>query len=157
MWSTPSLPLLPGLLLLIVVLPIRVPSMGQIHLFENDSYSIGPFGKKILLRNSYTKNVYMFCMNVIPEPLNLRLVDIPLNQSIHQMLLTSKCFGLLVQTININTLLRLQLYTCLNEVKNKFWIKNMIVYHVWLVSFYGISTIISNLKPNPICTYILNI
>ena len=34
MWSTPSLPLLPGTFLLGVVVPDRVLSMGQLELFE---------------------------------------------------------------------------------------------------------------------------
>ena len=39
-WSTPSLPLLPGLLSSIVIVLIRVPAMSRIDLFENYSYSI---------------------------------------------------------------------------------------------------------------------
>ena len=34
MWSTPSLPLLPGALLLRVVISVRVPSTGQTELFN---------------------------------------------------------------------------------------------------------------------------
>ena len=37
---TPSLPLLPGLLWSKVEAPVRVPSMGQIHLFKNYKYQI---------------------------------------------------------------------------------------------------------------------
>ena len=37
--SIASLPLLPGPLWLGMVVPVRVPSMGQINLFKNDSYS----------------------------------------------------------------------------------------------------------------------
>ena len=35
MWSTLSLPLLPGLLWPRVIVPVRVPSMGQIELFNH--------------------------------------------------------------------------------------------------------------------------
>ena len=45
-WITPSLPSLPGPLWPRVVVPVRVPSMGQKDLFRNNSYSIGPCAKK---------------------------------------------------------------------------------------------------------------
>ena len=35
MWSTPSLQLLPGPLKLKMVVPIRIPSIGQIELFNH--------------------------------------------------------------------------------------------------------------------------
>ena len=41
MWRTPSLSLLPGPFLSRVVVPVRVPYMGQIDVFKNYSYSIG--------------------------------------------------------------------------------------------------------------------
>ena len=56
MWSTPSLSLLLGPYRVLV--PVGVPSMGQIDLFKNYSYSIGSFPKKLLRRNN-TKNVNM--------------------------------------------------------------------------------------------------
>ena len=58
-WSCPSLPLLLGPLRPGVVVPVRVPSMDQIDLFKNYSYSIGPCVDKSLLRNNSTKNVNM--------------------------------------------------------------------------------------------------
>ena len=38
MWNTPSFPLLPGLLIPGVVVPVRVPSMGQIEIFNHLLY-----------------------------------------------------------------------------------------------------------------------
>ena len=52
MWSTPSLLLLLGALWNRVVVPVRVPSMSQIELFENYLYSIGPCTKKTPTINS---------------------------------------------------------------------------------------------------------
>ena len=51
-----KLPLLPDPLGPEVVVSIRVSSMGQLDLFKNHSYSIGPYANK-LLRSNYTKNI----------------------------------------------------------------------------------------------------
>ena len=42
-----------------VVVSVWVSSMGQIDLFKNYLYLIGPYAKKILLGNNYSKNVNM--------------------------------------------------------------------------------------------------
>ena len=53
-WSTPSLPLLPSPLWHRVVVPVGVPSIGQIDLFKNQSYLIGPYTNK---NNNNKKNL----------------------------------------------------------------------------------------------------
>ena len=57
-WSTSSLSLLSGPPWSGVVVLVRFPSVAQIDMFNNDSYSIGPCWKKRILRNNYTKNKY---------------------------------------------------------------------------------------------------
>ena len=57
-WSTPSLPLLPGPLWLGVEVPVRVLSVSWIGLFENHLYSIRQWAKN-LFRNNYTKDFKM--------------------------------------------------------------------------------------------------
>ena len=66
MWSTSSLPLLPGPLRPGVVVPVRVPSMGQIDLFKSYLYLIRPYTKKSLKKQLYEKCKYEHPMNVIP-------------------------------------------------------------------------------------------
>ena len=52
-WSTSSLLLLSGPLWLGVIIPVRIPSMGQIELFKNYLYSIGIVWRKISWTPSY--------------------------------------------------------------------------------------------------------
>ena len=40
-WKTPPLPLLPGQLWSEMVVPVKLPSMGQINLFKDYLYSVG--------------------------------------------------------------------------------------------------------------------
>ena len=49
-----------------VMLPVRFPSIGQTDLFKSHSYLIGGFCLPMVLRNSYTENVNVNTMNVIP-------------------------------------------------------------------------------------------
>ena len=58
MCSIISLTLLPGLPWPGVMIPFRVSTMGQIGLFKNYLYLIGPCAKKTI-RNNCRRNVYM--------------------------------------------------------------------------------------------------
>ena len=49
MWSTPSMPLLLGILSPGLVIPVMIQSMDQIDLFENYSYSIGILNCKLFV------------------------------------------------------------------------------------------------------------
>ena len=55
MWSAPSLPSLPGSLLLEMAVSIRVSFMGKIDQFKNYSYWIGPVYIKITLEKQKIK------------------------------------------------------------------------------------------------------
>ena len=64
MWSIPSLlpgPLWPGV---VVVVPFRVPSMGQIDVFKNHLYSIRLWGKETL-EKQHKKWRYQHTMSAI--------------------------------------------------------------------------------------------
>ena len=64
MWRTASLPLFRGPIWLSVVVPVQVPSIRQIDLFKNYSYSIGLFVKirKNFFKNNLTK-MYLWTSN----------------------------------------------------------------------------------------------
>ena len=57
-WSTPSLALLPGPLSTRMVVPVWVPSLGQIDQFQNYLYLIRLCAQKNI--NNHTKNIWMY-------------------------------------------------------------------------------------------------
>ena len=66
-WSTPSLPLFPGLLWLRVAVPVRVWSMGQTEMLKNYLNSVGSYAKqKNLKKQLYKKCKYEHTMIAIP-------------------------------------------------------------------------------------------
>ena len=58
--------LLPGSLWPGVVIPVRVPAMGQIDLFKNELYLIGACEKKNNIKTMAQKCKYKCSMNAIP-------------------------------------------------------------------------------------------
>ena len=55
-----------------VVIPGKVPSMGQMDLFKNPWYSIGLFTKENPLKQLHNKCKHEWTMNVIPSPLSMK-------------------------------------------------------------------------------------
>ena len=54
-------------------IPVRVPSMGQVDLVKNYSYSIGQCAnKKNLSRSNYIKNIDELTMEAIATPSDIR-------------------------------------------------------------------------------------
>ena len=59
---------------------------------------------------------------------------------------------------NINIYIYVCVCVCVYQEHINIYLSNTnILDLVWLVGFYGISTIIGYLKPNPLYTYLLNI
>ena len=66
MWCTHSFPLIPGLLLAVIVVAVKGPSLSQIDLFTNYSYSKGPCANKNSQETITQKCKYECTMNTIP-------------------------------------------------------------------------------------------
>ena len=112
----------------------RVLSMGQIEIFNHSKM----LSTKFSLQNQTYKQALGF-----DNPHGLILHKTQQNQ-----ILRSGCFFLNIRG-NINYGIRI-FHSFLNRKKSaSSWIS--------LVGFYGISTIVSYLMPNPLYTYILNI